>query len=74
MAKTSQHVQPCPSELCLECELLVQHRFRCHDEARAVVFEWLEVFYNRQRRHSALGYRSPAVYESLVTKPTPGAT
>ena len=29
-------------------------------EARAVVFEYIEVFYNRQRLHSALGYRTPA--------------
>ena len=57
----------------LECELLAQHRFQTHNEARAAVFEWLEVFYNRQRRHSALGYLAPAVYEQTVTKPTSGA-
>jgi putative transposase len=57
----------------LECELLAQHRFRTHAEARAAVFEWLEVFYNRQRRHSALGYVAPAVYEQLLTTSTPGA-
>jgi putative transposase len=39
----------------LECELLATHQFRTHDQARAAVFEWIEVFYNRQRRHSALG-------------------
>jgi putative transposase len=38
-----------------ECELLAQRRFRTHAEARTAVCEWLEVFYNRQRRHSALG-------------------
>jgi Integrase core domain/Recombinase zinc beta ribbon domain len=37
----------------LECELLAQRRFRTHDEARAAVFEWIEIFYNRQRRHSS---------------------
>ncbi len=57
----------------LECELLAQHRFRTQDEARAAVFEWLEVFYNRQRRHSALGYLAPVVYEHTVTTPTSGA-
>ena len=56
----------------LECELLAQQRFRTHDEARAAVFEWLEVFYNRQRRHSALGYLAPAVYEQTYTTHTPG--
>ncbi|WP_415784256.1 IS3 family transposase [Deinococcus saxicola] len=32
-------------------------------QTRTEVFEWIEVFYNRQRRHSALGYRSPAAFE-----------
>jgi putative transposase len=57
----------------LECELLSQHRFRTHDEARAPVFEWLDVLYNRQRRHSTLGYVAPALYEQPATTPTPGA-
>jgi putative transposase len=56
----------------LECELLAQQRFRTHDETRAAVFEWLEVFYNRQRRHSAPGYLAPAVYEPTYTTHTPG--
>jgi putative transposase len=34
--------------------------FRTRAEARAAVFEYVEVFYNRQRLHSALGYRTPA--------------
>ena len=47
----------------LECELLTRHAFHTHHEARAAVFEFLEVFYNRQRRHSAIGYLSPEAYE-----------
>jgi transposase InsO family protein len=35
-------------------------RFRTRVEARAAVFEYIEVFYNRQRLHSSLGYRTPA--------------
>jgi putative transposase len=35
-------------------------RFRTRTEARAAVFEYVEVFYNRQRLHSGLGYRTPA--------------
>jgi putative transposase len=55
----------------LECELLAQHRFRTHLEARTALFEYIEVFYNRQRRHSALGYLSPEAYERTWTPPTP---
>jgi putative transposase len=34
-------------------------RFRTRAEARAAVFEYVEIFYNRRRLHSALGYRTP---------------
>jgi putative transposase len=37
-------------------------------EARAAIFEYIECYYNRRRRHSALGYRSPAEYEREVLK------
>jgi putative transposase len=47
----------------LECELLARQPFRTHLEARTALFEYIEVFYNRQRRHSALGYLSPEDYE-----------
>jgi putative transposase len=57
----------------LECELLAQHRFRTREEARTAVFEWIECFYNRQRRHSALGYVAPVVYEQTVTTSRSGA-
>ena len=57
----------------LECELLARRRFRTHDEARTAVFDWIESFYNRQRRHSALGYVAPAVYEQTLPAPTTGA-
>lgn len=56
----------------LECELLATHRFRTHAAPRQAVFEWIEVFYNRQRRHSALGYVAPAAYERTVTNTAPG--
>lgn len=47
----------------LECELLARHTFRTQTEARTALFEYIEVFYNRQRRHSGLGYMSPEAYE-----------
>jgi putative transposase len=47
----------------LECELLQRNRFRTRTQARVAVFDYLEGFYNRHRRHSALGQLSPADYE-----------
>lgn len=47
----------------LECELLERHRFRTHKEADLAIFDFIEGWYNLHRRHSALGYRSPAVFE-----------
>ncbi|MTV47226.1 IS3 family transposase, partial [Streptococcus pneumoniae] len=35
------------------------------EEARMGIFEYIEVFYNRKRRHSALGHVSPVEYESM---------
>ena len=37
--------------------------YRTREEARLAIFEYVEVFYNRQRLHSTLGYRSPLEYE-----------
>jgi putative transposase len=47
----------------LECELLAHRRFRTQAEARPAVFEFIEGWYNPRRRHSALGYLSPANFE-----------
>ncbi len=46
----------------LKQELIYDRRYRTRAEARAEVFEYIEVFYNRQRLHSSLGYLSPADY------------
>jgi putative transposase len=53
----------------LECELVARNRWRTQAEARRAVFEYLETFYNRRRRHSALGYLSPAEYERRWCQP-----
>lgn len=47
----------------LKRELVHHESYATRDEARASVFEYIEVFYNRVRRHSTLGYVSPAEYE-----------
>ncbi|HEX2941082.1 MAG TPA: IS3 family transposase, partial [Rhodopila sp.] len=41
-------------------------RFRTREDAKAAVFDYVEVFYNRQRLHSALGYRTPAEARASV--------
>lgn len=48
----------------LRAELTDLERFATRQVARTAVFEFLEVFYNRQRLHSSLGYRSPLAYET----------
>jgi putative transposase len=48
----------------LKRELVDQRRYVTREEARQDIFEYIEVFYNRQRRHSTLGYHSPAEYEA----------
>ena len=47
----------------LACELLARHRFPTRSAARLALFDYIEGFSNTHRRHSALGYLSPAAYE-----------
>jgi len=47
----------------LECELIDRSAFSNHKEARLAVFNFIEVFYNRRRRHSTIDYLSPMAYE-----------
>jgi putative transposase len=49
----------------LKAECVERHDFQTPAQARACIFEYLEVFYNRQRLHSSLGYRSPMAFEHL---------
>jgi putative transposase len=50
----------------LKKELIHHEDYQNRSEARASVFEYIEVFYNRVRRHSALGYLSPVEYEQAA--------
>ncbi len=50
----------------LKKELVHHEDYRSRAEARASIFEYIEVFYNRMRRHSALGYLSPVEYEQAA--------
>jgi putative transposase len=47
----------------LKTEHVYDYRYETRAEARQSIFEYIEMFYNRQRRHSALGYRSPVSFE-----------
>jgi putative transposase len=50
----------------LKVELVYRRRFRTRAEAKAAIVEYIELFYNRRRRHSSLDYLSPAEYEKLA--------
>lgn len=48
----------------MKIEKLDRQSWRSVEDVRAAVFEWIETWYNRRRRHSSLGYLSPLEYES----------
>jgi transposase InsO family protein len=48
----------------LKAECVDLHVFLSHAHARSLIFEFLEVYYNRQRLHSTLGYCTPAAFEA----------
>jgi transposase InsO family protein len=50
----------------LKKELVFFEDYATRDEARQSLFEYIEMFYNRVRRHSALGYKSPAEFELVA--------
>jgi len=54
----------------LEKDLIARSDWRTAGEARADVFEYIEVFYNRVRRHTSIGNLSPATYEERY-RPSP---
>jgi transposase InsO family protein len=49
----------------LKVEAIHRERFRTRDAMRLAVFEYIEVDYNRTRRHSANGYVSPEAFEAI---------
>ncbi len=54
----------------LKKEHVHQARYRTRAEAKAAVFDYLEIFYNRQRLHSGLGYRTPAEARASMEEAT----
>jgi transposase InsO family protein len=50
----------------LEFELLRKHTWETRADARRAIVRYIEFWYNRRRRHSTLGYLSPAAYEAQL--------
>jgi len=48
---------------CLKCECTNFLHFRTRRDAKQTIFEYIEIYYNRQRRHAALGWISPLKYK-----------
>ncbi|MGN2638758.1 IS3 family transposase [Nocardia takedensis] len=54
----------------MQIELLDRKKWKTRLELANAIFDYIEIFYNRQRRHSALGYRTPIEYELLSQNTT----
>lgn len=52
----------------LKTEYIFHERFDSLEEAKAGIFEWIEVFYNRQRIHSSLDFKTPEEYSENILK------
>jgi transposase InsO family protein len=50
----------------LKNELVHHERYETREQARRSIFEYIEVFYNRQRLHSSIGYQSPEAFEASL--------
>lgn len=50
----------------LKAEIVDARPWPTRQGARRAIFEWIEVWYNRRRRHSALGYHSPVAWEETM--------
>lgn len=50
----------------LKKELIYRNHYKTKAEAKKAIFEYIEVWYNRQRLHSSLGYRSPVQFEESL--------
>ena len=51
----------------LKSELVMHRDYQTREEARTDLFEYIEVFYNRKRRHSSIGYEAPVSFEAATT-------
>ena len=51
----------------LKSELLLENKFKSREEGSAVIFDYIEIFYNKRRLHSTLGYVSPEQFEMKMS-------
>src|SRR4029079_449925 len=49
----------------LKTELVMHCDYKTRDDARVSLFDYMEVFYNRQRRHSSIRYEAPLPFEAM---------
>jgi transposase InsO family protein len=52
------------AQIRIALELIHQQKYTTHEQARQSIFQYIEVFYNRKRLHSSLGYVSPESFEA----------
>jgi putative transposase len=50
----------------LKVELVHRERYRTRRKATSSIFEYIETYYNRQRKHSAIGYKIPIQFEQVA--------
>lgn len=50
----------------LKVELIHQKKYETRMEAKRDIFEYIEIFYNRERLHSSMGYHSPEEYKKMT--------
>lgn len=54
----------------MQVELLNRRRWRTRLELANAIFEYLEIFHNRQRRHSSIGMHTPIEFEKMYSHPS----
>lgn len=54
----------------MKVELVYQQQYETHEEAKQSIFEYIEIFYNRQRIHSALNFQTPVAFEAISNQST----
>jgi len=73
MLQSQSRVANCWDNACVESffhtlktEMIYHEDFKTREQAHRAIFEWVEAFYNRKRKHSTLGYKSPVDFERMV--------